>query len=326
MLFISGNMSIDKIPNLSICVPTFNRPELLKRALESIVHQDVTKSGAIEIIISDNSLTCESEKVVNNVLSLYQGKWRYIYNKKNLGMVENWNNAVRHATGKYILILHDDDFLLSMGLAHILNTIKLCSDYCQVFLFGVNIVNKDGKIIKKRSFHKKLHLPPQKALKRLISNSSFVRFPGIVIMQSAFKEVGYFEPEVGAPADFDMWIRLFACYGVICIPITTSAYTVHQSAATSKMFDQDTIERVLKVFDKLEERNILDSRDIELGKSYFFHQFILAGTYRQLRRHDWESARQVMSLFNHDSIRMRSSPLKWYFVRKVFGCFCWKIW
>ena len=91
-----------------------------------------------------------------------------------------------------------------------------------------------------------------------------------------------------------MWIRLFSKFGVLCLPISTSAYTVHTEALTTGMFNEEVIERLLFLFDKVDKINILDSKTFAKSKSNFFHQFILAGTYRRLGQRDLAEAEKIM--------------------------------
>lgn len=46
---------------LSICIPTYNRSEYLKKSIESIIIQPEFKEGLVEIVISDNASTDDTE-------------------------------------------------------------------------------------------------------------------------------------------------------------------------------------------------------------------------------------------------------------------------
>jgi hypothetical protein len=72
----------------------------------------------------------------------------------------------------------------------------------------------------------------------LLRNSSFVREPAVVVRRAALEREGLFDPGVGGATDTDMWVKLFARYGVRCFPTTTCAYTIHEAAATTGMWNQ----------------------------------------------------------------------------------------
>ena len=42
---------------LSICIPTFNRVDLLQKTLESVVRENSFREGKVEVVVSDNVST-----------------------------------------------------------------------------------------------------------------------------------------------------------------------------------------------------------------------------------------------------------------------------
>src|ERR1700722_20283814 len=93
------------LPLVSILIPTYNRPDYLRRAVESCLTQT---HPHFEIIITDNSTNQESAEMA--------AKWsdpriRYYKNEGNIGPVASSNRATSLANGKYIKFLMDDDLL-----------------------------------------------------------------------------------------------------------------------------------------------------------------------------------------------------------------------
>lgn len=100
--------SKDIFPLVSILIPTYNRPQYLKIALDSAVNQTYRN---IEIIIGDNSEDDATQKLVNEN---YTNKYRniiYINNGGNIGAKRNFENLIDKMSGKYLNVLMDDDFL-----------------------------------------------------------------------------------------------------------------------------------------------------------------------------------------------------------------------
>lgn len=91
---------------LSICIPAYCQTHYLNEALRSIQTQTFLD---YELIITDDS----PDDSVASLLKLFNfnGKLQYYKNSAPLGSPENWNEAVRHAKGEYIKILHHDDRL-----------------------------------------------------------------------------------------------------------------------------------------------------------------------------------------------------------------------
>jgi hypothetical protein len=91
---------------LSVLLPTRERLELLRHAVDSVGRLD---DPDYEIVISDN---CSPEDVEGYVASLDDPRIRYTRTCEVLSVTENWNNALQHSSGDYVIMLGDDDALL----------------------------------------------------------------------------------------------------------------------------------------------------------------------------------------------------------------------
>lgn len=92
---------------VSICIPTFEKPDSLKIALDNIFIQDYT---SFEVIISDDS----SSDVILDICNIFSSdKIRYYRHESTGNAIDNWNNALSLASGNIITLLHDDDYYVS---------------------------------------------------------------------------------------------------------------------------------------------------------------------------------------------------------------------
>jgi glycosyltransferase involved in cell wall biosynthesis len=90
----------------SVLLPTRNRLELLRYAVETVRRQDYDDW---EIVISDN---CSEEDVAGYVRSLGDARVRYYRTESFISVTDNWNNALEKSTGDYVIMLGDDDGLM----------------------------------------------------------------------------------------------------------------------------------------------------------------------------------------------------------------------
>jgi glycosyltransferase involved in cell wall biosynthesis len=303
---------------LSIAVPTRNRPQLLQRALDSVVRATDPIAEAVEVAISDGSDDDTSEQVIQRFVVGWPGGHQYVRNQPPLGQPENMNRAVELATGEWILQLHDDDYLLPGAGRVILEAARRVKPAERVLLFGVEVVDIHGARRKAQTFRREQYLEPRVALRPLLSNSSFVRIPAAVVHRSAFEEEGLFDTTMDGPCDTEMWVRLFSRYGVRCVPHTTCAYTVHQTAATTGQWQPATIQLLCEIFDRAVARGVVPERRIRRWQADWFHQFILAGAYRRLRIRQRVEARNVLRLFDLPEVRALGASPKWLPVRVAF--------
>lgn len=93
-------------PLVSVGIPTYNRPEGLRRTLECMTQQTYPN---LEIIISDN---CSSNEEVRKVLEEFKNKdarVHYFRQNENIGAGNNFKFVLRQATGEYFMWAADDD-------------------------------------------------------------------------------------------------------------------------------------------------------------------------------------------------------------------------
>ncbi|MDD5367633.1 MAG: glycosyltransferase family 2 protein [Anaerolineaceae bacterium] len=107
---------------LSICIPTYNRAELLCKALESILPQ-VARRDQIEVVVCDNASTDGTKDVVDRLIQSYP-LLRYHRNEKNLGFDGNIVVCIEQGRGRYISLFSDDDISLPGSYGRILKEIQ----------------------------------------------------------------------------------------------------------------------------------------------------------------------------------------------------------
>ena len=97
------------MPKFSICIPTYNRSELITKAIESVVSQ--TYNDFELIIIDNNSDYIHRKKLKDFLEKLDNPLIKFVQNDSNIGMFNNWNKCLSISNGEYITILSDDDLL-----------------------------------------------------------------------------------------------------------------------------------------------------------------------------------------------------------------------
>lgn len=93
-------------PLVSVLLPTRNRLEFLELAVETVRRQN---DGDWELIVSDNA---SEQDIAGYVASLDDDRVTYVRTPEFVPVTDNWNNALRHARGRYVVMLGDDDGLM----------------------------------------------------------------------------------------------------------------------------------------------------------------------------------------------------------------------
>lgn len=94
----------------SICITTYNRPELLKRALKSALNQTYPKD-LYEIIVVDDCSDLPGFDIPEKEQDIPNGV-KYIRHNWNKGLSAARNTGIKAAKGEYIVCLDDDNELL----------------------------------------------------------------------------------------------------------------------------------------------------------------------------------------------------------------------
>ena len=102
---------------VSICIPTFNRPELLTDCLDSCVAQT---HGNLEILVGDDSHD-DCTRTLIQTRYAHDARILYRKNEPSLGQARNVASLFERATGDKILLIHDDDYLVLDGVEAMLD-------------------------------------------------------------------------------------------------------------------------------------------------------------------------------------------------------------
>lgn len=141
---------------LSICIPTFNRANFLKRCLESIFLQ-ITDELPIEIIVSDNGSPDETPEIINKYKD--NPKLKSFRHPENIGPMKNCLYAIRDlAKGEFCWIIGDDDYIIKGGIEVILNLLKTFHEvdfiYAKVKDFEMGLNLREERLSKEIEFEK----------------------------------------------------------------------------------------------------------------------------------------------------------------------------
>src|SRR3989344_3433481 len=87
------NEKLINMPKVSVVIPTYNRPQLVMRAIRSVLNQSLQD---FEILVVDDGLKERAEQAVN---SFHDKRIIYFKNKENLGAPASRNIGITNARG-----------------------------------------------------------------------------------------------------------------------------------------------------------------------------------------------------------------------------------
>lgn len=121
-------------PIISICVPTFNRAVCLENLINNLAILRTRHGFEIEICISDNHSTDATSQVIEKWGPRL--KFNAVCQTENIGATMNAIAVVELATGKWIMVIGDDDELIIDNFSKLLASLK-SAHYDDWILVGV---------------------------------------------------------------------------------------------------------------------------------------------------------------------------------------------
>lgn len=108
-------------PLVTVGIPTYDRPDLLKRALSSIARQSY---GNLEVLVADNA---SPGSATSRVIDLYRAEirgLRYYRHERNIGALANFKFLLAEARGRYFMWLADDDEISDNYIASLVDVLE----------------------------------------------------------------------------------------------------------------------------------------------------------------------------------------------------------
>lgn len=93
---------------ISVIIPSYNRADLIKETIDSILAQKV--DADIEIVIGDDCSTDNTREVLQSYYNKYPNIIRLFFREKNMGLGANWAQCVKDCRGEFICNCDNDDY------------------------------------------------------------------------------------------------------------------------------------------------------------------------------------------------------------------------
>lgn len=179
---------------MSVIIPTYNRPDSLKRAITSVFKQEYRN---FEILVIDDTPGNESEKIVN---AFPQHRIRYCKGQGE-GISSARNLGIRLSTGEYVAFLDDDDEWLPNKLNRQMGMLAVGDKSVGVIHSNCYVDNGSTvRLAHKESMSDRSHQD--------LLGDNFVKNSTGIVKRDCFNTVGYFDEELPYAEDWDLYIRI----------------------------------------------------------------------------------------------------------------------
>jgi glycosyltransferase involved in cell wall biosynthesis len=129
-------------PLITCILTTRRRPQLLKRAIESVLNQTYPH---LQVCVYDNASGDETAQVVSEIAKT-DPRVKYFCHVENIGAINNLSYGVKNVNTPFFSHLADDDYLLPNFYATAIPVLEKNSNL--MFFGGATLIMQDDKIVK----------------------------------------------------------------------------------------------------------------------------------------------------------------------------------
>jgi glycosyltransferase involved in cell wall biosynthesis len=199
---VSG-ASTEHVPVLvTVYIPTRNRPDLLRRAIDSVLAQD---HAALELIVVDDGSTDETPELLR-ACAAADRRVTFLRNDQPVGAPKSRNRAILGAKGDFVTGLDDDDYFAPTRLGSFLRAWQRLADRgtkpAGLYSQGI-ILTPQGTSTTAR--------PPTQDYRQLLVQNALGN--QLFAPRAHYIEAGLFDESLPAWQDLDLFIRILRRFG-----------------------------------------------------------------------------------------------------------------
>jgi glycosyltransferase involved in cell wall biosynthesis len=213
-------------PQISVVIPTRDRYDLLQRAIRSVLEQTVRD---FEVIVVDDASIEDVGAIIGRFAD---ARLTLVRHQIPMGGGASRNTGIRHASGKYVAFLDDDDEWLPEKLELQLVRINSYDNPGLVYTGSFHIDQRTGLTLK--VFRPRLQHDTHRHLlrKNVIGTTS-----SIMVRRTNFSAGLMFDEHLRSCQDWDLYLKITNHCSVGCIDRPLVKYHMHDTRITRNYID-----------------------------------------------------------------------------------------
>jgi glycosyltransferase involved in cell wall biosynthesis len=236
-----------RIWNISVIIPTYNRAEMLKGALRSVLKQS-GHGFSFQIIVVDDGSNDNTEDVVTEICRNNNSRHTFLYIKNNKcrGATFSRNKGLTSATGELVAFLDDDDEWLPYKTV------------CQLAIFQKNQNNDSmaGVCSGRYNMENGIGIAWKPVSTTFVQQYNYVCTSSVLLRKNVFCNTDNFNEQYILSSDWEMWIRITARKNEIYyIPDSLVVYNIHEGNSSKRteavLYDCEKMFTRYKIYPKL---------------------------------------------------------------------------
>ena len=235
----------NQLPLITAIIPTYRRPQLLRRAILSVLRQTYQN---LVVWVYDNASNDATAEVVKQ-LSQTDPRVQYYCHSDNLGAIKNFNFGLSRVQTPYFSILSDDDVLIPDFYERAMQKFGEHPQAGFVATQTISATNSEIKDISFKSYEPRLYQPPEGLLK--MSHWEIITWTGILFRKAVIEEVGLLDEEMQGPDDSDFLIKIAASFQYVVIKYPGAIFFVHDASLSSTWSELDALPGYIQMLERI---------------------------------------------------------------------------
>src|SRR4028118_1289230 len=214
------------MPIFSVIIPVYNGEKTIQETIESVLNQTFTD---FELIVINDGSQDSTLEIVERI----QDSRLNVFSYPNAGQAASRNRGFSHASGEYISFIDADDLWTPDKLEAQLRALQ-DNPQAAVAYSWTKCIDESGQFSRRGS-----HISAtgdvygKLLLIDFIENGS-----NPLIRRQALIKVGSFDESLPAAEDWDMWLRLAACYEFVAVPSSQILYRQSANSWSANVLKQ----------------------------------------------------------------------------------------
>jgi len=218
-------------PLITTIVPTYRRPQLLQRAIRSVLAQTYPH---FQVCVYDNASGDETAAIVRT-LAEADARVKYYCHTENIGAFKNFVFALKRLDTRFFSILSDDDILLpsmyKLALANL-------EEFPEAMISVAPTIGVDngGRVcfVASSGRNAGLHTPPEGMLSMLEVGQAPI-WTGMLFRREVLEKVGSLDAKAGNLFDLDFQLRVAARFPIVTSLEPGALLLAHSASQSSTM-------------------------------------------------------------------------------------------
>ena len=238
-------ISKEEQPLVTVVIPTYQRPKILRRAIQSVLDQTYIN---FRLAIYDNASGDETSEIVS-AFSEEDSRVVYYCHPENIGALSNFNFGMAQVNTPFFPLLADDNYLLPEFLEE---AIHCLNDHSEKTIFVGNVENVDEK---GHFMSRTLENWPSGLVRAPngmfhIFESGFPNWEGILFRRQLIANDGVLDPGLGGSGDQEYMVRIARNYDFYISKKVCAKFTHHSKSWTSSREPSEYLETMSRLLER----------------------------------------------------------------------------